>query len=857
MMYYQKTVKETLKLLNSSMNGLTRQEITKRQYKFGENILPQDNSISKLKLFFGQFKSFIIYILIVAALISFLLKEWTDGFIITFILILNAIFGYVQEYKAERAIAALKSMQKPLATVLRDGKIKEVLATSLVPGDIIILQEGNFVPADARIIESFALEIDESSLTGESTSVHKTDQIINSECIISNQNNMLFSGTTVTLGHAKAIVISTGINTELGKIATQLKEAKTKQTPLQIKLNKLGKNITYTILIICLITFGIGLIRGFEISELFLSIIALAVAAIPEGLPAVITISLALGAQKLVKQKALIRKLPSVETLGSTTVICSDKTGTLTKNEMTVTHIYSNNQLIEVTGVGYEFKGDFIYENKRINPKDFYKIFEVASICNNATLENSSNPTEKAILIAAKKANLIYNYKRISEVPFTPDNKFMKTINEVKGKNILYMKGAPEIILSRCKYIINKNQIRLMDSKQKSNILFQYENMAKKTLRVLGFAYSKSDKESDLVFVGLMAMIDPPREEVKNSIEECKTAGIRVIMITGDHALTAQAIGRLIGINGKVITGEELEHLSDKQLIQSLEQVSIFARVTPIHKVRILTLLQDQGEIVAMTGDGINDAPALKYADIGTAVGSGSDVAKEASDMILLDNNFSTIVNAIKEGRGIFNNLKKFIIYLFSSNLGELLVLFIGILFGLPLPLLAIHILWINLITDGLPALALTEDPISESVMKSKPRNPKNNIIEKKELFNLIIPGILACIGTLSLFVWYINKGDLIYAQSIAFTTLVMFQMFNVFNCRNVPLKETLNNKFLVGSVLISFILQILVIYGLNGLFKTVPLTLLDWGLIILVSSSVFIIMQLKKVLFKEPILSE
>ena len=705
----------------------------------------------------------------------------------------------------------------------------------MVPGDIIVIEEGNYIPADARLIEIASLKVDESTLTGESVPVTKSIETINKTTIISNQHNMVFAGTVASRGRGKAVVVATGSGTELGKIAKEIQSIKQKETPLQIKLHNLGINITIAIIIISIIIFLLGFFRGTPLIDSMLTAIALAVAAIPEGLPAVVTITLALGTQRMLKKNSLVRRLSAVESLGSVTVITADKTGTITKNEMTVTKIFMNNKLIKVTGRGYETKGEFFYENKKIDPKELKKIMQIATLCNNASLDGPSDPTEKALIVAAKKALYKEKYPRLKEIPFSSETKFMITLNKLEEELIYNLKGAPEIVLSKCNKILLKNKEIRITKQHKEEILKVYEEMASGALRVLGFAYSKDDK--NYVFVGIMGMIDPPREEVKYSIKSCEKAGIKVVMITGDYALTAKAIAKEIGIVGRVVTGEELDKMTSRELSEVVDEVSIYARVSPQHKVKILEALKGKNHIVAMTGDGVNDAIALKKSDVGVAVGSGTDVAKEASDIILLDDNFTSIVNAIKEGRGIYNNIKKSIGYLFSCNLAEVAVIFISLLIGLPLPLIAIQILWMNLLTDGLPALAFGLDKIDENVMDKPPRNPRQKIINKKDLLFLLIQAISITVITISLFYFYLKKEDIIYGQTVVFSSLVILQLFNAINYHignnKLSTKNLMSNNYLIGSIIISLLLQIIVIYLLNDIFRTKPLLFLDWSFII------------------------
>ena len=855
-MYHKKEVNEVLKELNANQDGLSKREALQRLEKYGRNEIQRFKKVSPFKMFISQFKSFIIYVLLAAALLSIFLGEKTDAIVILAIVILNALFGFFQEFKAEKSIESLRKLSAPTALVIRDGKTQKIPSAEVVPGDIIVIEEGCYIPADARLIEIASLKIDESTLTGESVPVSKSIDIIKKDTVISNQKNMLFAGTIATMGRGKAVVVATASNTELGKIAREIQHIGEKQTPLQKKLQSLGINITIAILVIALIIFILGFLRGSSLIDSLLVAVALAVAAIPEGLPAVVTITLAIGTQRMLKKNALVRRLSAVESLGSVTVICSDKTGTLTKNEMTVTRVYANNKLISVTGRGYETIGEFFYDNKKVDAKELEKLMQIAKLCNNASLDGHSDPTEKALLVAAKKSKYEKDYKRLKEIPFSSETKFMTTLNKIDNEEIFNMKGAPEIVLEKCnKILLNNREIKLT-KQHKDEILNVYEKMASDALRVLGFAYSMNNK--DYVFVGLMGMIDPPREGVKEAIASCETAGIRVIMITGDYAATAKAIAKEIEIKGEAITGDEIDKLTSDELAKSVDKFSIFARVDPQHKVKILDALKKNKQVVAMTGDGVNDAVALKKSDVGISVGSGTDVAKEASDIVLLDDNFVTVANAVKEGRGIYDNIKKSIGYLFSCNLAEVAVIFFALLIGLPIPLIAIQILAMNLITDGLPALALGVDKINEDVMNKKPRNPSQNIVTKKDLLFFISQAFVITVLTLGLFVYYLNKNaitNLIYVQTIAFSSLVLFELFNAVNYHSGGIslfkKGLFSNKHLVGANIISFLIQLLIVYVLVNVFKTTPLLLIDWVFILTAGIIVVVVQETIKLFIK------
>ncbi len=774
------------------------------------------------------------------------------------------MFGFYQEYRAEKSIEALKKLSSLKATVIREGKEKDIDAKLLVPGDIIKLETGDKIPADSRIFELINLQTQEAALTGESLPVKKGLNVLPEKTPLADRINMVFSGTIITSGKGKAIVTSTGMNGEIGKIAKLIEGAEEEATPLQKKLNMLGRRLGVITIIVSVIVFLGGILKGGSVLEFFIVAVSLAVAAIPEGLPAIVTIGLALSVKRMVKRNALIRKLPSVETLGSTTVICTDKTGTLTKNEMTVKKIYINGNVIDVTGSGYEKKGKFLANNKEINPKEMELLLRAGVLNNDAAFDGEQvigDPTEAALIVSAAKAGidrdiLQKKYPRKDEILFTSERKIMTTMHNINGEHIAYVKGAPEIVLNKCNSIYENGKIKKLTAIRKNEILEANKQFANHALRVLGFAYKtvmdKSRTEKNLIFIGLQGMIDPPRDEVKDAITKCKKAGIKVVVITGDNEVTAKAVAHAIGIEGRSITGKDLDKLKD--LTKYVDDITIYARVNPEHKIKIVDALKKKGHIVAMTGDGVNDAPALKKADIGIAMGiTGTDVAKEASDVILTDDNFTSIVNAVEEGRGIYDNIKKFVSYLLSSNTGEVLTIFVAIMLGLPLPLIAIMILWNNLITDGLPALALSVDPPDPDIMERKPRKNHERIISNPIIVRLLIVGFTIMISTLTIFHFYSTEKYLAYAQTVALCTLMISQMFNVLNCRsefNSLFKIGIfTNMKLWGAILFSVIMQIIAVQTpfFNTFLKTVPLTLMDWLYVVLISSSVFIIVEIYK----------
>jgi P-type Ca2+ transporter type 2C len=858
--YYSVPILKLLSDLGTTEEGLSENEAKKRIEQYGLNELEEKNPISALKIFLLQFKSFLVFILIAAVIISVIINHLLDAIVISIILVLNSIFGFVQEYRAEKSIQKLKKLSSLQAIVVRDKLEKKIDSKNLVPGDIILLETGDKVPVDARIISSTNLTTQESTLTGESVPTKKGDFLLKKNLPLAERKNMVFSGTIINTGRAKVIVTSTGMHSEIGKIATLIQTDKIKLTPLQVKLKKLGETLGILTIIICLVVFFAGILIGNEVSTMLITAISLAVAAIPEGLTVVVTISLAIGIQKMIKKNSLIRKLPSVETLGGTNVICTDKTGTLTLNQMTVRKIYVNDKKITVTGRGIETTGDFYFENKKVDPKEIEMLLKIGIFCNNSKLRGDEligDPTEGSLLVSGakcgfNKTELDNKYKRIDEIEFTSERKLMSTHVEIDSKKYVFTKGAVDILLDKCTKIEIDGHVRKLTQKDKDKILKVNANFTKLALRVLGFSYKESSKltEKDLVFVGMQAMIDPPRTEVKDAIKKCEKAGINVIMITGDHKLTAEAIGHELGLIGKTIDCREIDSIKDFE--KEVDKISIYARAEPKHKVKILEALKKKDYVVAMTGDGVNDAPALKKADIGISMGiSGTDVAQEASDMILTDDNFASIVNAVEEGRGIYNNIKQFVQYTLSSNFGEILIIFMAIMFGWPLPLIAIQILWVNLLTDGLPGLALGLDPSNEDLMKLRPRKRKENIITKDVIHNIIIVSTVMCIGTLSMF--YLYGIETLKAKSIAFTVLICFQLFNVLTYRANNFKfDIFKNKFLFGSVLISIFLQILVLYTpLSIAFRTIPLGLIDWVYVILVSSSLYFILEIRKIYLK------
>jgi Ca2+-transporting ATPase len=891
--YWHKDISEIAKILTTDMdNGLQSEQIKEKQNQYGPNQLKEQKGTSALTIFLEQFKNFIIWVLIGAAIISGLLQEWVDAIAIIVIVILNAILGFIQEYRAEKSLAALKKLSSPTSKVIRNGQHQVIPSSELVPGDIIELEAGDNIPADSRVAWLTSnFNVAEASLTGESTPVLKTSSALEEKEIpLAERANMVYLGTSVVLGKARAVIVATGMSTELGKIAGMIQEIGKETTPLQKKLQEFGKWIVYLCFVLVGIVFLLEWIRGGKIIDVFLTSVSLAVAAIPEGLPAVVTIALALGVQRMVARHAIIRKLPSVEALGCATVICSDKTGTLTKNEMTVQAVYAGGNIFHVTGIGYAPSGNFLLNDKQVNPNDYpnlISVLNVSVLCNGSQLvENNGSyqivgdPTEGSLLTAADKAGILKKEKEkefsfIDEIPFDSNRKKMTIVRQNNEKIIAFVKGAPDVMLQDCDKIEKNNLTSQLTNADKEEIFKTNNILTSSAMRVLAVAYRELDggyqkaensehTEKNLTFVGLIAMIDPPRPEVKKAVEECKQAGIKTVMITGDHKNTAVAIAKELGMFGKdsiALTGEELDKMSDDELYDKIENTPVYARVAPEHKLRIVRAWRSRNEITVMTGDGVNDAPAVKEADIGVAMGiTGTDVTKEVSDMIVTDDNFASIVAAVEEGRGIYDNIKKFIHYLLSCNAGEILVMFSASLIGLPVPLLPIHILWINLVTDGFPALALGVDPVDPNIMKRPPRPVKESVINTQRALTMLVQGafIAACSLLAFCFVLYIEKQDITRARTAAFIVLSCSQLFHSFNCRSMT--ESLfkigvfTNKKLILATFVSFLLQMAVVYipFLQKVFKTTPLGLADWTLVIAISSFPLWAMELVKKIKKK-----
>jgi len=878
---YRLTVEETLNELDTSPQGLGDSEVQARREKYGPNELVEKKKKTLLVMFLDQFKDFMIIVLLAAAAVSGILGEAADTIAIIVIVVLNAVLGFSQEYRAEKAMAALKKMAAATALVMRGGKPTAVAASELVPGDIVLLEAGKIVPADLRIIEAAQLKAEEAALTGESVPVEKHVNALREDSLpLGDRKNTLYKGTFVTYGRGTGVVTATGMQTELGKIAAMLQEGEDVKTPLQKRLITFGTKLAYAVLAICGIVFVVGILRGEKVVLMLLTAISLAVAAIPEALPAVITISLALGAKKLVRQNALIRKLPAVETLGSVTYICSDKTGTLTLNRMTVEELWVDGRTVSSAEFGVRSEGSG--EKTAVTGKDPFRaphslLLTALALSNDARADAAGqiigDPTEIALYNVAKnnafdKQALEREFPRVAELAFDSERKLMTTFHDMPqgpdGKFVSFTKGAIDVLLDRSTSVLTSAGRKELDAALITGI---NDRLAAEGLRVLGIAMktweslpddpSSENAETGLVLLGLVGMMDPPREEAREAVSLCKTAGIKPVMITGDHPLTAYAIAKRLGIlDGgvkAVMTGRELEKLSLEEFEERVEHISVYARVAPEQKLKIVKALQDKGQFVAMTGDGVNDAPALKRADIGVAMGiTGTDVSKEAAPMILLDDNFSTIVKAVKEGRRIFDNIRKFIKYTMTSNSGEIWTIFLAPFLGLPIPLLPIHILWINLVTDGLPGLALAAEPAEKGVMQKPPRHPKESIFSQGLGAHIVWVGLL--MGGASLFIqaWSIRTGHA-HWQTMVFTVLCLSQMGHVLAIRSdresIFTQGFLSNKPLVGAFLLTLGLQLATIYVpfLNPVFKTEPLTAAELAVTLTISSVVFIAVEIEK----------
>ncbi len=910
--WYNITADESLDKLGSSLEGLSGEEAKKRLAKYGPNQLVQTQKTSPLQIFLKQFSNLLIGILIMAAVISGLLGEWIDTAVILVIVILNAVLGFYQEYRAERALEALKVLAAPRSKVIRKGDVQSIRAEELVPGDVIMLEAGDKVPADLRMMETASLRINEAPLTGESVTVSKTTEALPGDVFLGDRKNMAYLGCSVEVGKGKGLVVSTGMSTELGKIAGLVQAEPDTKTPLQRQLDSLGKQLGAVILMLVVVIFVVEyLVRPeSDLVNLFLMSISLAVAAIPEGLPAVVTVSLALGLQRMAKRHALLRRLPAVETLGSASVICTDKTGTLTRGEMNTVAIHAGGIDYVVEGEGFDPQGRILRSGMKV---DLAKEPELAALlgtgllCSDAIVRKAEkgwsvvgDTTEGAIIVAGMRGGLSKEVMeeqmpRAAEVPFTSERKMMSTVHAPLDKEfhkslksmseqerlallgemprkVVHVKGAPERVLRACSQIMKDGKIQPLTENDRHQLVYSNQELASRGLRVLGFAYkelplrftnfTEQSLEKELIFLGFMGMIDSPRKDAVEALKECRKAGIDVVMITGDHKLTAMAVAADMGIlekGQKALTGEELSKLSDQQLLEVVEEVRVYARVSPQDKLRILRAWKTTGHIVVMTGDGVNDAPALRSSDLGVSMGiTGTDVAKESSDMVLTDDNFASIVGAVEEGRGIYINIRKFVRYLLSTNSGEVLTIFLAAVFLLPLPLIPLQILWINLITDGLPGVALSAEPKEAGLMRQKPRDPKKGIVSGTVPLDIIWVGMLMTFGSLSLFAWSLgSSNDLEKARTLVFFTLTMFQMFHVLAIRvewdSVFRAGFFRNKLLILAVLSTVALQFAVIYVpfLSRPFETRPLAWEELAIATLVASSVFIAVEIEKFILR------
>ncbi len=873
------TADEAISHLGSRSEGLSSEEASRRLQEYGPNQMESISKPSPIHIFLEQFKEYLTLVLIFAAIISYFVGEPHNAYVILGIVLLVALIGFLQEYKAERSMEALREMVSPEADVFRDVKMLSIPAQELVPGDIIFLEAGDKVPADGRIIDQTLLEVIEASLTGESLPVAKGTAPVREEEALAERKNMVFMGTIVSYGNCRSLVTATGQRTELGQISSLIKQEQ-EEPPLKKKLAQLAKRQAMLVIAISVLVFIMEVNRGSPVVNVFITAVALAVAGVPEALPFVVTLAMAYGTQVMAKKNAIIRSLPAVETLGSITVICTDKTGTLTTGETTVREIRTH-RIIEVTGSGYNPQGSFLSNGKIIEPKgpDIDQILKISVLCNNANIEQSNgkwrivgDPTEGALIVAAQKAGILDgirdSYVQVVEYPFDSDRKRMTTVNRSENEGqISAMKGAHEAVLERSVYITENGRIRPLDNSDRIKIQEAADDMAKKALRVLAVAWKPMEMaspmeeelaESEMIFTGLVGMMDPPRPEVKQAISTCQQAGIRTVMITGDHKLTAQAIGEELGMaEGEVIDGQQLEEMEDAEFFSKIDDISIFARVTAQHKMRIVEALKSKGHIVAMTGDGVNDAPALKSADIGIAMGkNGTEVAKEASDMVITDDNFATIVSAVEEGRRIYDNIRKGTSYLLSVSFAEVATIFLGVLLNLPVPLLAAQILWINVVAEEFPAIGLAMEPANAKIMKRKPRDPKEPMPSNSLLLYTLGTAAAIVAGCLGLYIYSLNMGnDPSYARTTAFVCLGLFTVFNAYVSRSLDesvLKmKLLDNRMLILGIAASILAILIAVYVpfMQSIFETVPLKAESWIAICAVSSLIIIVGEvLKKV---------
>ncbi len=890
--WFVESVKEVLKVLKTSKHGLTHHEASLRKKEYGPNSIKDENKLNAFKLLLSKFNSILIYVLLVTSIVSLYLDQVVEFYAILAIIAFTVVLGFVQEYRAERSVEALANLTAKKVKVLRNGKKHDLLAEDLVPGDIIVLRTGLVVPADLRLIESNSLSVNESILTGESVPKGKhTNALSDSEAPVSERDNMVFSGTSIMNGSGLGVVTTTGFNTEIGKISKTLSSIKNQKTPLQKKVDSMSAKVSYAVILLSILAFILLISRGEEPSIALILVAALAVGGIPEGFPLALTMALSSGVRRMARSNAIIKDMASVETLGTTTVICTDKTGTLTQNKMMVVN-FNIGENVSVDGKPYEPIASFKNKKGNLNKDELKKhnhFFYTATLCNNSDIykkegywELAGEPTEGALLGLARSAGydeivLRENNKKIFEEPFDSSKKFMITVHENKNTKTAYLKGAVEKVLEKATHVRKNGSIKKIDEEEKERINKIIKDYSDQALRVLALAtkeiknVSKSELQKELlkgyIIEGLVGIKDPVREEVFDSIKQCKTAGVRVIMVTGDHKNTAKAIGEQLHLfteqHNKIIEGRELDDLSDEELDQIISKVAIFARTTPDHKFRIVKSLQRLGEIVAMTGDGVNDAPALKKADIGVSMGKGgTDVAREASNIVLTDDAFSSIVEAVKEGRTIYSNIRRFTYYLLTINAAELSIVLFAILFNLVTPLTALMILFINVITSSFPALGLSIEPTNNKVMKFLPRSPKEKLLSKYILLKIFIVVPFLIIGTLALYLWelYLGGGDVNKARTLAFSTIIVFELFHAFNARSLHSSvfkyRILNNSYFYLSLLLSIILTMVSIYTPwgNALLGTVPLAGMEWLIIILVASTVLISSEIIKLMIKTEI---